>query len=713
MRSRMKHLKTLFWGFCLWLPLQTAPAQPVDTVKAGPYDNGKMWTFENPPIAYLAKTYGFQPDGAWFEHARLSALRIIGCSAAFVSPNGLVATNHHCIRGRLPSVSREGESLLDDGFYASSLEAERPIPGYYADQLIAIEDVTDAVYAATEGAQTTAERAQARQDAMDAVADRIKAERGEDVEVQVISLYHGGKYSAYVFRRYRDVRLVAAAELQMGFFGGEGDNFTYPRYALDFAFLRVYNENGRPLQTRHYFQWSTGGVEEGDLIFVIGNPGSTSRLATVSQLEYLRDVQVDHTLRFLNNRLAAFRDFYAGDPEAGEAIDIRNIIFGISNSQKAYAGRQATLDDKMIMARRADAERQFRRALEGDAGLQASYAGLFDRIAALQEEKKALGPAYGAFRLIENPRFSSATLRRAIYAYRYLTRRAPEEARAELRDQLLEVQDWPRVLEQRLLAARFAEFSTYLGTGDELTRLCLNGQAPAAAAAALLDASVLASAGATRQALDAGTLTLDDPALRIAAAFVPRYGDFQSASEGLAAQEADLNGALGRARFDVYGTAVPPDATFSPRITDGIVRGYAYNGTMAPPYTTFFGMYDRYYANGPGTDWDLPARWLHPPADLDLSTPLDFISTADTIGGNSGSPAVNAKLELVGLNFDRNIEGLSRDYIYLPEQGRNIMVDVRAIREALDVMYDADRIVLEITTGRLTATEAEADALMQ
>ncbi len=718
MRFRMPCLWSLLAAVLLLAsPSRVVAQDALDAERAGRYDNGKMWTFEYPPIDYLAETYDFHPDDAWFERARLSVLRIPGCSASFVSSNGLVVTNHHCIRGRLSRVNRPGENLLDNGFYARSLDEERRIPGYYADQLIAIEDVTAEVDAALEGEETDAERAQARQDAFDHIAARLKAAQDYDnVEVQVISLYNGGRYSAYVFRRYTDVRLVAAVELQLGFFGGDGDNFTYPRYALDFGFLRIYDENGQPMDSPHYLTWSPEGVEENDLIFVIGNPGSTTRLATVAQLEFTRDVQVKHTLRFLNNRLAAFRDFYEEDPEAGEAMNLRNTIFGVSNSQKAYSGRQDALDDPMIIARRQDAERQFHEAIDADPTLRAAYAGLFDRMAAVQQEKTELGAWYGAFRLMENANFSSATMRRALYAYYYLAQRDQEVAGAalsEIKNQLLGVADRPHGLERRILAARFSEFAHHLGPDHAIAEQSLQGQTPREAAAALLDHSALATADGTARALEAGTLTMDDPAVRIAAAIAQPYQDYQSAWAGLTAQEGELGGKLGRARFGVYGTAVPPDATFSPRITDGIVKGYQYNGTVAPIYTTFFGLYDHYYSYGDHPDWTLPERWRTPPPAFNLSTPLNFISTSDTIGGNSGSPAVTRDLEIVGLNFDRNIEGLSRDYIYLPERGRNIMVDVRAIREALDVMYDADRIVLELTSDQLAPTEEDADAVME
>ena len=717
MRFLIHALRGLLVVALLASPVIEAAAQPADdAARAGRYDNGKMWTFEYPPIDYLAEAYDFHPDAAWFENARLSVLRIPGCSASFVSSNGLVVTNHHCIRSRVSQVSRPGENLLDNGFYARSLDEERRIPGYYADQLIAIEDVTDEVDAALKDQETSAERAQTRRDVFERIAARLRAEQNyPTVEVQVISLYNGGRYSAYVFRRYTDVRLVAAAELQLGFFGGDGDNFTYPRYALDFGFLRIYDEQGQPMNSPNHFTWSRDGVEEDDLIFVIGNPGSTTRLATVSQLEFIRDVQVKHTLRFLNNRLAALRAFYDEDPEEGEAMNLRNTIFGVSNSQKAYSGRQDALDDPMIIARRQDAERQFRDAIDTDPNLRAAYAGLFDRMGTIQQEKTELGQWYGAFRLLENANFSSATMRRALYAYYYLAQREQEradDALDNIKRQLLGVPDRPHGLETRILAARFSEFEHHLGGDNAIVRQSLQGQPPEAAAAALLESSALATADATARALEDGTLTMDDPAVRIAAAIAQPYQDYQSAWAGLTAQEGELGGQLGRARFDVYGTAVPPDATFSPRLTDGIVKGYEYNGTVASVYTTFYGLYDHYHSYGDHPDWSLPERWHKPPPEFNLSTPLNFISTSDTIGGNSGSPAVTPALEIVGLNFDRNIEGLSRDYIYLPERGRNIMVDVRAIREALDVMYDADRIVLELTTDKLAPTEDDADAVM-
>lgn len=684
-----------------------------DSLRAGRFDSGKMWTFEYAPARYFTQTYGFQADSAWFTNARLSALRIPGCSASFVSPNGLVVTNHHCARGAVTRVTRAGESLLDTGFYAKALTEERPIENYYADQLIAIQDVSDEVFAALDAATDDAARRDARRTVFGTIQQRLQGQYDQPnrpVRVEVTALYNGGRYSAYVFRRYTDVRLVAAAELQLGFFGGDADNFTYPRHALDFAFFRIYGDDGRPLQTPNHFTWSRAGVKEGDVVFVIGNPGPTNRLNTVAQLEYLRDVQVPAQVAIQSSRLAVLTDFMDAHKGEPSAAAVRNTAFGISNSLKAGIGRLDALNRPEILARRRDAERMFRDSIAAKPELNTRYGRAFDRIAEIQTAKRAFAADVAAFAYFESANYSPTILRRALEASAYLrtAARAPADS-AAARQRLLRLGDGRAEIEVQLLADRFADFQTYFGASDPITRAALQGRSPADAAAALIAASTLASQAATERAVTQGTLA-SDPAVRLMETIIPRLLRYQSEMGALNTEESGLESDLGRARFDVYGTAVPPDATSSPRITDGVVRSYDYNGTRAPPYTTFFGMYDLNSAFGQDSEWNLPGRWLPPPPDLDLDTPLNFVSTADTYGGNSGSPAVTPQLELVGLNFDRNVEGLSRDYIYLPERGRNIMVDVRAILEALDDVYDADRIVLEILTGEMAATEAEADA---
>ncbi len=691
------------------MPAFTVPPMPsLEDVEAGRFINGKMWTFEYAPLEYFAETYGFQPDQEWFEKARLGALRIQGCSASFVSPHGLVLTNHHCARGSVTEVSEPDENLLDNGFYALGLSDERP-SSQTADQLIEIVDVTDRVRAAT-ATVPEAEMAQAAEAASSTIADSMTAARGgaeAGIMVEVIALWNGARYSAYVFRRYDDVRLVLAPELQIGFFGGDPDNFTYPRYNLDMSFYRIYGEDGEPLESNNHFTWSEDGVEQGDAVFVIGNPGGSSRLQTVSQLEFRRAVGDKTLLGFLDTRLPVLKAYLAADPEGAEEQDLRNTIFSLENTQKAYRGIWEGLFNPEYMAQLADAEADFRAALQADPELSAEYGGLFDRMADIQAQKIALGPQYGTTFALGSPNWTSATMLRALYAYLYLTRQAES-----FKTQLLAVETKHPVLERGMLEARLRDIQKYLSPEHEVTTQLLQGRTAEETAEALISHSVLADSARAADAVESGTLTLEDPAVQAMAQLFEPTRNVQATYGALNEDEEVIEQQLGQAHFGVYGTTMPPDATFSLRIADGRVEGYEYNGTVAPIHTTFYGLYDRYYSHGgPGTPWDLPAGWLAPPDAFDPATPLNFVTTADVIGGNSGSPVINDDLEVVGLIFDGNIESLPGDYIYDPEVNRSVAVDVRGILEALDDIYDADRIVLELTTGRMVATEAEADAV--
>jgi hypothetical protein len=708
------------------LPALVASAQPVDlsTVKAGEFDNGKMWTFDYPPIEHIQRFYGFTPDEAWFEKARLSALRLPGCSASFVSPYGLVMTNHHCGRGSVARVTREGETLLDDGFMATSLEEERPVPGLYVDQLVAITDVTDEIYRALEGQETDAEKASARQEAIDAAQERILEEAGgEDAGfvVQIVDLYNGGRYSAYTFRRYNDLRLVMAPELNIGYFGGDTDNFTYPRYALDMTFFRVY-ENGEPYEPEHYFAWSENGTTEGDAVFIIGNPGSTLRLNTVAQLEWRRDHQETDLLALLDSRIAALEEYYREQP----SDNLLNQIFGLKNAQKLYRGRVKGLYDPVLIAKRADTENTFLEDLRAryedqmSADVDVPYLTLIDDIARIQDQKREYASEYGAFLAMgTGSSLASATVRRAVNAHDFIKLQAEgvgEETVDARRQELLELQDQPGGLDSRLLLARIRDLVTYFGPGDSGIREMLGDRSPEELAEHIMANSALADPDRFAEALDTGSLTMDDPAIAMVAPFMERRQAYQSAFAGLAAQEAELNAQHGRARFEVYGTTRPPDATFSLRIADGEVASYEYNGSKAPAYTTFYGLYNRHYSHASGDDttgeWRLPERWLNAGTEFDRSTPMNFVATVDIIGGNSGSPVVNKDLEVVGLAFDGNIEFLPSAFIFdTSTAGRTVSVDSRGMMEALDVVYDMDRLVLELQEGRLAPTEEEADEL--
>jgi hypothetical protein len=328
--------------------------------------------------------------------------------------------------------------------------------------------------------------------------------------------------------------------------------------------------------------------------------------------------------------------------------------------------------------------------------LQGRYGRLFTQMADVQQQKARLAAPYRAFAQLLATSGGSSTLQCAFWAWR--AQHGPADSANQFRERALRVASAPRDLERRYLTLQLGDIARAYGEGSEIGRAALNGEAPDAAAAQLLGATALTDTAGARRAA-AGELAAD-PLMRLMDAIAPRVLELQVASARLAAQESDLASGIGRARFEVYGAAVPPDGSFSPRIADGVVQGYEYNGTWAAPFTTFYGMYDRFRANGPGTDWDLPHRWRTPAPGLDLGTPLNFVSTADSYGGNSGSPAVTRDLRLVGLNFDRNINALVRDFIYLPERGRNVMVDVRAIQAALDHVYDADHIVQELVNGR-------------
>lgn len=391
-------------------------------------------------------------------------------------------------------------------------------------------------------------------------------------------------------------------------------------------------------------------------------------------------------------------------------MNLRNQMFSLSNSLKAYAGRLDALRTAEIWTRKRLAEEAFIDSIMSDPALRAGYADVFDQIAEIQAEKAELAELYGAFRLITSGTGSPALVRRAILTASMLDarRRGAATQADSAAARIADIDDLPPALEHALLAIQLGDFIRYLGAEHDITRTALQGMTAEEAATALLEASALAEQATTREALRRGGIE-QDPAVQLGLELLPLLDEFGDEWNRLSALEAELAAELGRARFEVYGTDVPPDATSSPRITDGRVLPYEYNGTRAPVYTTLFGLYDHYFSYGEDSEWDLPQRWLPAPPELDLGTPLNFISTADTYGGNSGSPAITPDIQMVGLNFDRNIEGLSRDFIYLPERGRNMMVDVRAITEALDHVYDADRIVEELITGRLIERESEAN----
>ena len=697
---------------CLLFVAGAVPVSGQISQKAEQFDNGKMWTFEYSPAEYFEDTYDFEADDEWFENARLGTLRIPGCTASFVSSYGLVLTNHHCSRSAISSVSQEGEELLDAGFYAKSVSEERPVPNMYADQLISIEDVTDEIFAAQDSAQTDAERVQFRENAISLIQERIKEASelsDEEVVVEVVPLYHGGRYSAYTFKRYSDMRLVMAPEMLIGYYGGDTDNFTFPRYTLDITLFRIY-ENGEPYETEHYFVWSLEGVKYEEPVFVIGNPGSTSRLETVAQLELRRDVSDKNILSFLNTRIDALEEVYNVPLPSTEKSQVRNSLFSLKNAQKAYRGQLDALNNPSIMARRKDAENQFSALIRESENLTADFEGIIEEMDAIQDEVRALGELHGAFFALTSQTYSSALLRRGMLAHQYFQRSdagGENEQLEEMKAQIESIPDQSYELGSALFAARLSDLRSYLGSDHPLVVEVLGGKEPADRADELFKTSAFANQASTKSVLENGRPGGGDLMLDLVDRVLEVYQDFQSAYLGLQAKQDAVASRIGRARFEAYGISTPPDATFSLRIADGVVRGYSYNGTMASPFTSYYGMFDHYYSYGPESEWDLPDRWLEPTRSFDRSVPLNFSSTNDITGGNSGSPVINRDLELVGVIFDGNIESLSGEYIYLPETHRSISVDARGILEALDEIYQANRIVLELSKDQMPQAEVE------
>ena len=691
-------------------PLVPVPSG-YDTVQAQRFDQGKMWTFDHPPVDYFEAEYGFRPRDAWFSRARLGALRFgDGCSASFVSPSGLVMTNHHCARDAITSVEDEGEALLDNGFYADSLAAEREAESLHVDQLIRIEEVTEDVYAALPENPS----AEARQQRVSQLEEQLSSDakrKNDRLLVEVVPLYNGAQYSAYTYRRYDDVRLVMAPELQMGFYGGSADNFTYPRYALDVTFFRVYDADDTPLETSDYFSWSTDGVEAGDPVFVVGNPGSTSRLSTVSQLKHRRDHALPNQLDVLRTRASLLETYVAAHADSSAAYDLRNSYFSIENSVKNYDGQLRGLRDPYLIARRAKAERALLDSIAAVDSLGTTPATLINKIQQIQQSKRVIASKDGAFTAFGSVRIGSRVLTRGVYAYFYdflRTRGAPADRLNSLREEAAKVTDWPAEVEQAFIAARLTEVREAYGRRHPTMQKLFRTRSPDDWARRLVQESALMDSAAYDTLLADGYLSSRDPSVPVMQAITPLFRNVREQMQGFADTEETLNAQLSRARFAIHGHRVPPDATFTLRLADGVVKPYEYNGTRAPAFTNFFGLYDHYYSYNAGA-WALPETWVRQPDSLDLETPLNLVSTNDITGGNSGSPLLNRNLEVVGVVFDSNIEALPNEFLYRDEAARAVSVDARGILEALRDVYDADRLAHELTTGTALSTDAEAE----
>lgn len=680
-----------------------------DTVKAQKFDMGKMWTFENPPLDYFEQEYNFRPTGEWLEKVRKSALRFgKGCSASFVSADGLIMTNHHCVRGILPGLNEEGEDLLNTGFFAETLEDERKVPELFVDQLIVIKDVTDEVLAAMETGETDSAKITLRDKRLDELINEASEEYPE-LNFKKISFYHGGRFSLYGYKRYDDIRLVFVPELWVAKLGGDYDNFTYPRYGLDCAFLRAYDEDGNPVRNDYYFKWSSKGVTEDQPVFVVGNPGRTSRLNTTAQIEFARDVRYPMLTKMLKDIYAVYYDKVTADSTLDTKLVAR--LYSIGNALKVYKGTYKALLDPYLMARKKDFENKFKRAVQSDPELNEKYGRIWDEIAASRDEAVKYTPEIFAYTLnsFYSPKyfFIARDLVTLADELKKPDDERDEEYKEENLDETIESifpADFDGEFQKKLLLVQTNILLDNLGTDNEIVKKMFGGRHGMEAVEYLLTNSIITSKddvmNLAKQGADA-ILNSDDPFIYFILNTRDELKELREKSAALQKKYELNNQLLGEALYAVYGDSIPPDATFSLRLADGVVKGYDYNGTRAPYKTTFYGLLDRYYSFDKKFPFNLPGYWKNPPAEFDLSTPLDFVCTNDIVGGNSGSPVINSDAEIVGLAFDGNIESLPNNYIYTTEANRTVAVSALGMIKAINDLYKAERLSEEILNGHI------------
>ena len=660
-----------------------------------------MWTFDNPPAKILKVKYNFTITKEWLDHVRLSSVRFNdGGSGSFVSPGGLVLTNHHVALGQLQKVSTPQKNYAADGFYARSQDEEMKCPDLELNVLMSMEDVTGRV----QGAAKPGTPEKAVFEARKSEIAKIERESTETTGLRsdVVTLYSGGEYWLYRYKKYTDVRLVFAPEQQTAFFGGDLDNFTYPRYDLDMALFRVY-ENNRPVDSKNYLAWNSKGAKAGDLVFVSGNPGSTERLTTVSELEEQRDTRLPLTLDRYKRTLGVLRKYSALGAE--QARQAAGNIFGLENAVKAITGEYNGLLDKNIMAKKQKEEEEFRRLLAGKPELEKLYGSAWDEIAAAGKKEHGRLKQL-EYRNIRGSRLFSSAL--AILQYVAEVKK-PDGVRLDgfhdsqlesLRFYLLSPAPLYPDLAQALMVDGLKESIEELGPEDPFLKAVLGGRSPEELAREVITGSKLADPAARKQLLEGGETAVaasKDPAIELARKVDPFVRENTKWTEDNVLSVVTAAGEkIGKARFALYGKSTYPDATFTLRLSYGTVAGYPMNGTEAPPLTTFYGLYDRAYGFGLKPPFNLTQRYLDRKSSIDLATPLNFINTCDIIGGNSGSPVIDRNGEIVGLIFDGNIESLVGNYVYNEENNRAVAVHTAAMSEALRKIYDAARLADEL-----------------
>jgi hypothetical protein len=659
-----------------------------------------MWPFNTVPKTKIKAKYGFEPSQAWLDHLRLSSVRM-GDSGSFVSPNGLILTNHHVARRCVIAASTNENDLMKTGFYAKSHAEEIKCHDFEVEVLQEIEDVTAKVFSISASSAKTTAATNARNSVVDRIAKQCS--KGE-LYCEVIPLYAGAIYHLYKYKKYSDVRLVFVPEAQIAFFGGDPDNYTFPRHDLDIAFLRVY-EHGQEIHSSNYLRFSNAGSHEGDLVFASGNPGSTKRLTTLAQMLFLRDVVNSTQIKSLKRRARLLKEFSEESQENARMVE--SMLWDVENRLKALEGYQAGLLDKESLAKKAAEEQKLRAAVAADAKLKAKYGDPWAEIERAIANRRMLDSEKIC------PESVGLTGRLATFA-RILVRAPAERGkRNALRLAEFQAASWPmqerdllrstpidKATEEITLTDSLSQLVDETGADNALAQRVLGGETPASRAHELISQTKLDDVAVRRSLLEGGQAAIDastDPFIVLQRAIDADARALRKRAVGHRA-DADLISirvAVGEATFATTGTTRAPDATGNLRLSFGVIKG----SNQLPPFTSMGAAFTYADVKGNKSPYELPESWTRSRSRINPETPLNFVSTVDVIGGNSGSPLVNTSGDLVGVVFDANQAMLAGQYVYQDSEARAIIVDSRAILEALQNIYDAIPLLDEITRG--------------